>query len=201
MKKGFTLIEMVIVVAIITILSGVVFLSSLNSFRTSKVEGFSNEALSLISRLYDNQSSKARFLDQINSNNAEATYNIVFEEDNGEIKAKLRDKQETIDEVLISNIASIKDMSLKFKDKVVGEEETRDNIILPKNTSSIKKYILTFDSKGRVVRTIEDGMGTPETKILKSLTIQIGIENKNFFRNIIITTPPAGNIVMEKEMG
>lgn len=190
MKKGFTLIEMIVAVAIITILSGVVFITSLSSFKNSKVEGFSNEALSLITQLYDIQSSKAMFLDQVTGEGSDPTdtYNVVFEIEDNEVKARLRNKKDIIETSQITNLAFIGDLSVKF-----NEDNKSEKILNPQNVKLATPYILTFNSKGMVVVSRES-----QTETLKSLSLTVGINEEKPERIIEISSPPAGNIVLKK---
>lgn len=188
MKKGFTLIEMIVAVAIITILSGVVFITSLSSFKNSKVEGFSNEALSLITQLYDIQSSKAMFLDQVSGVTPVDTYNVVFEVEDSEVKVKLRDKEDIIEISQITNLAFIGDLSVVF-----SEDNKNKKVLDPQNPQLTTSYILTFNSKGMAVVSREQ-----KTETLKSLGLTVGINGEKPERIIEISSPPAGNIVLKK---
>lgn len=182
MKKGFTLIELIVVVAIITILSGVIFTLSLNSFKNSKIKGFSNEALSLIKRLYDYQNSNAMFIDQVTDNDVEKNYNIEFKIQNEKLNIALRNKEEVIDEVLISNVSYIGD---------IGAEIQEEKDAYSKEVTTGNSYIFSFDSKGRVVSKAQD-------KPLNSLKINIFINKKGYKNSIIISTPPSGSIILDK---
>ncbi|MEF9952088.1 MAG: type II secretion system protein [Clostridium sp.] len=216
MKKGFTLIEMIIVVAIITILCGVVFLSSLSTLKTAKVEGFSNEALSLIRRLYDTQLSEGKFIDQVGTKvsgkyNLASTYNILFEseDDDGNnitgITAVLRNKESVIDRVALSNITSIKDLTLTLDEVIQEGNETTQNTMYPReDDGTVDEYMITFDSRGRILRALDDDLDDyddyeeiQEVKTLKNLSIKMSITDK-IERIININTPPSGNIVLEK---
>lgn len=175
MKKGFTLIEVILVIAIICILSGITFVASLSSFKSSKVEGFSIEALSLINRLYDYQSSKSDFAESDLD-----TYNLVFEKSENNIKAILKNKSNEIDSVKVSSLIFSDDIGIRFKEdnvKTLGEES---NI-----------YTISFNSKGEIVRSLD---GSFET--LNNLEIEFFI-GKNYSKIIKISTPPRGNIFLE----
>ncbi|MEG0691322.1 MAG: type II secretion system protein [Clostridium sp.] len=218
MKKGFTLIEMIIVVAIITILCSVVFLSSLSTLKTSKVEGFSNEALSLVRKLYDLQLSEGKFVDQVGimykgKYDLASTYNILFESEDDDnknitgITAVLRNKENVIDRVSLSNIISIKDLTITFEEKLLDDNADRLNTIYPReDDGSIDEYMFTFDSKGRVIRSFDDDLDDDddddedllEIRTIKNARIKFDLSDGGFERVISISTPPSGNIVLEK---
>ncbi|MEG0371125.1 MAG: hypothetical protein RR645_02395 [Clostridium sp.] len=142
------------------------------------------------------------FIDQVTPKgqdvNLESTYNFVFEVDTGrgEITAKLRNGTSQIDEALLSNVASIKDMTVKFSDNVLSPSPT-DSVMYPQGDTSITSYVLSFDSSGRVIRSIDNS----QAQTLKDLKLEMNIQNGNFARDIVISSPPSGNIVLEKRGG
>lgn len=195
MKRGFTLIEMILVIAIITILSGIVFVSSLRSFRSSAVEGVSNETISIIKQLYDYQNTQGKFIDQVlnesknfNEKDLIATYNVVFQFKNEEVNVELRNKENVIEKSSVSSISFTGDLEIVFN-------EGNENILKKINKEELKdrKYILTFDSKGRVIRSIDN-------EVLINDYLNIIVENKsaNLSNSITISSPPRGNIIMER---
>lgn len=177
MKKGFTLIEVILVIAIICILSGITFVASLGSLKSSKVEGFSIEALSLINKLYDYQSSRSDFVESDLE-----TYNIVFEKNNNNVAVTLKNKDNEIDSIKVSNIVFISDINIRFKEegyKTLGED--------------VNIYAISFNSKGEILRSLDNSF-----EILSNLEIEVFI-GENYSKTIKISTPPMGNIFLEDE--
>jgi prepilin-type N-terminal cleavage/methylation domain-containing protein len=172
MKKGFTLIEMIIVLAIIGVLISVAYMNINKTNSKATADSISNEISSMIREVYENSNKEMDYsLWNLEINNYAITEpgqseNMLF--------VKLRKGNTVIKEI------SSKTVSLK--------ETTTSNF-------SSKYYYISFDSSGKIILKSKDELGNETTSNVESLSFDvIYLNDTSSKKTVEIKSMPPGSI-------
>ncbi|MDO6354207.1 prepilin-type N-terminal cleavage/methylation domain-containing protein [Caloramator sp. CAR-1] len=151
MKKGFTLTEMIIVFAIISIIAAVTTLNFVRLGKSSRVDSYADEIAAMLKETYENSSKEMdyeswhveikkigdKFYVELKGNNAQKEVELV----DTDIVLKNDSSTMTLQNVVAIMFSSNGNIIVKYNDGTKLENENLYVEICDRNNPSIKKVI------------------------------------------------------------